>query len=260
MFLQDKVLIVTGVGPGMGSKLCRIAAEQGASVAVSARSEGFISELVEELHIAGHDAIAVPTDVSDDYQCRRLAAATVEAFGRIDGLVNSARSRTRSRQIEQADLASWPPVMDVTCFGALRMSLAVLPTMKAQQDGAIVNVGTISTVWPGSGEANYAVAKAALGGLTRHMAAEFAQYNIRVNHTRMGVLWGASIQRLVRTRAKDEGRTEQDIIDDFIRNIPLGLIPPDDECAKSVLFFVSDLARMVTGATLDINGGQYMAP
>jgi NAD(P)-dependent dehydrogenase (short-subunit alcohol dehydrogenase family) len=92
------------------------------------------------------------------------------------------------------------------------------------------------------------------------MAIEFAKYNIRVNHTRMGIMWGTSIQRYVKDRAAEEGRDEQDIVAELTRRIPLGVIPPDHECARSVLFFLSDFARMVTGTTLDINGGQYMAP
>jgi NAD(P)-dependent dehydrogenase (short-subunit alcohol dehydrogenase family) len=260
MLLNNKVIIVTGVGPGMGMKLCRIAAREGAAVAVSARSAGYIREITEEIANQGGRAIAVPTDVGDEAQCKRLAAATAEAFGRIDGLVNSARARSAPRTLEDAKLEEWGPIMDVTCFGALRMAQAVLPWMKHQTDGAIVNIGTISTVRPWIGEADYAVAKTAMGGLSRQMAAEFGKYNIRVNHVRMGWMWGVSIQRFMRKQAQTQSRSEESLIADVASRIPLGVIPPDDECAKSALFFLSDYAKMVTGATLDVNGGEYMAP
>jgi NAD(P)-dependent dehydrogenase (short-subunit alcohol dehydrogenase family) len=260
MLLAGKVIIVTGVGPGMGSKLCRVAAAEGAAVAVSARSAEYVGRIVDQIRGDGGQAIGVPTDVSDEQQCLNLTQATLAEFGRIDGLVNSARARSPHRTLEETDLTTWPQVMDVTCLGALRMSLAVLPAMKARHNGAIVNVGTIATVRPSVGEADYMVAKAGLGGLSRQMATEFGQYNVRVNHARMGWLWGASIEKYLTKQAERQRRSVEELKVEVAAQIPLGLIPPDDECAKSVLFLVSDYARMVTGATLDINGGMYMPP
>lgn len=196
--------------------------------------------------------------MGDTIQCHRLAEKTLDAFGRVDGLVNSARARGGPASLEEANLDDWEPVMSVTCYGALRMAQAVLPAMKSQRDGAIVNVGTISTVRPWPGEADYAVAKSAMGGLSRQMAAEFGKHNIRVNYVRMGWMWGTSIQRFMVRQAKAQGRTEESLMAEVTKTIPLGVIPPDQECAKSVLFFISDYARMVTGATLDVNGGEYM--
>lgn len=260
MLLSNKVVIVTGVGPGMGRKMCTIAAAEGAAVAVSARTEAFVHEVADEIRQAGGQAIAVPTDVSDESQCQRLVDETVRAFGRIDGLINSARARNPRRSLEDTDLSDWPHLMDVTCLGALRMTLAALPHMKAQRDGAVVNIGTIAEVQPSFGEADYAIAKTALGGLTKQMAGEFGKYNVRVNHARMGWLWGTSIKRYLAERAETQGVTAQSLYDEVAAKIPLGVIPPDEECAKSVLFLVSDYARMVTGATLDISGGLYMTP
>jgi NAD(P)-dependent dehydrogenase (short-subunit alcohol dehydrogenase family) len=243
----------------MGRKMCLIAAAEGAKVAVSARSEDFIRSVAEEIGAAGGQAIWVPTDVGDDEQCRRLARRTLDAFGRIDGLVNSARHRNPPATLAEGDLALWHANMDVTCFGALRMTQAVLPAMRRQQDGAIVNVSTISTVRPYPGEADYAVAKAALNGLTRQLAHELGPDNIRVNTARMGWLWGTSIQRFMTRKAAAENVPEEQLIRQVEATIPLRRIPPDEECAKSVLMLISDYARMVTGATLDINGGEYMA-
>jgi NAD(P)-dependent dehydrogenase (short-subunit alcohol dehydrogenase family) len=261
MLLKDKVVIITGVGPGMGRKMALLAAAEGAKVAVSARSEGFIKDVVGEIASGGGQAIAVPTDVADMAQCRRLADATVEAFGTITGLVNSAyRHGPMGGSFEAGDLEEWAANMNVTCFGALRMAKAVLPAMKQAGGGAIVNVGTMAAVKPMAGEEDYATAKAAMNGATRQLAREFGKYNIRVNMTRMGWLWGAAVKGYITWAAQNQGVSEQSLIDPIIKNIPLGVIPPDEECAKSVLFFVSDYSRMITGATLDVNGGEYMAP
>ncbi|HLG85698.1 MAG TPA: SDR family oxidoreductase [Alphaproteobacteria bacterium] len=260
MLLQDKVVIVTGVGPGMGRKLALIAAAEGAKVAVSARTKSFVDGVVEEIQQAGGAAIAVSTDVADMAQCENLARATLDAFGRIDGLVNSARAHGPFITFEDGDLDEWAANMQVTCFGALRMVKAVLPAMKRQGGGAIVNVSTMAALKPMTGEADYATAKGALTTATRQLANELGQYNIRVNCTRMGWMWGAPVQGYVRGQAKALGVPEAEVIAPIAKRIALGVIPPDEECAKSVLFFVSDYSKVVTGASLDVNGGEYMAP
>jgi NAD(P)-dependent dehydrogenase (short-subunit alcohol dehydrogenase family) len=259
MLLRHKTIIITGVGPGMGRQLALIAAAEGANVAIAARSQEFIAKIAQDVAAAGGEAIAVPTDVADSAQCERLAAATLKAFGRIDGLVNSAYVFGGGRPLEQHGIDEWVANMNVTFFGAMRMVQAVLPAMKAQHDGAIVNVSTRSVVQPIAGEGAYVAAKAALGGATRQLAAELGPYKIRVNAPRMGWLWGMPVQNHLRHRAKSRGVSEQEVVNEIASQIPLGVIPPDDECAKAVLFFVSDYARMVTGTSLDINGGQYMA-
>jgi NAD(P)-dependent dehydrogenase (short-subunit alcohol dehydrogenase family) len=207
----------------------------------------------------GGQAIAVPTDVGDVGQCERLAAAALEAFGRIDGLVNSAYRFSYAHKLEDNDLTEWQVTMDATCYGALRMIKAVLPAMKRQGGGAIVNISSRSVVQPVPGEGAYVVAKAAIHGATRHLAVELGAYNIRVNAPRMGWLWGVPVQNHLTHAAKTKGVPVQQLIDDIASQIPLGVIPPDEECAKSVLFFVSDYSRMVTGTSMDINGGQFMA-
>jgi NAD(P)-dependent dehydrogenase (short-subunit alcohol dehydrogenase family) len=260
MLLKDKVVIVTGVGPGMGMKLALIAAEEGAKVAAAARSTKVLDEVVKEITAKGGKAIAVQTDVADASQCNRLAAATVEAFGRIDGLVNSAYSHGPYNLFETGNLDEWQANMNVTAFGALRMCQAVLPTMKKQHAGAIVNVSSMASMKPFPGEADYAMAKGALNTATKLLASELGQYNIRVNATRMGWLWGASVKGYLAAESKASGVPEADLIKPIAAGQALGVIPPDEECAKSVLFFVSDYSKMVTGASLDVNGGAYMSP
>jgi NAD(P)-dependent dehydrogenase (short-subunit alcohol dehydrogenase family) len=259
MLLDDKVLIITGVGPGMGCKLALVGSAEGAKVAIAARSKDFIDEVAQQITAAGGQAIAIPTDVGDTTQCERLAAATLKAFGRIDGLINSAYRFRGGHKLEDNDLTEWQITMDATCYGALRMTKAVIPAMKQQGGGAIVNVSTRSVVQAISGEGAYVVAKAAMHGATRHLATELGPYNIRVNAPRMGWLWGVPVQEHLRSAAQAKGVPEQQLIDNVRNQIPLGVIPPDEECAKSVLFFVSDYSKMVTGTSMDINGGQYMA-
>jgi NAD(P)-dependent dehydrogenase (short-subunit alcohol dehydrogenase family) len=260
MLLKDKVIVITGVGPGMGRKLALIGAAEGAKLAIAARSEGFINEVAKEITDSGGEAIAIATDVCDKAQCENLAAGALATFGRIDGLINSAFRYRGGQKLEESPIEEWEATLDVTLLGTIRMVKAVLPAMKARREGSIVNVSTRSSVEPLAGEGPYVTAKTALHGLTRQLAVELGPFNIRVNAPRMGWLWGVPVQHHLRAMAEAKGISEQEIIDGIARDIPLGLIPPDDECAKSVLFFLSDYARMVTGTSLDINGGQFMAP
>jgi NAD(P)-dependent dehydrogenase (short-subunit alcohol dehydrogenase family) len=130
--------------------------------------------------------------------------------------------------------------------------------MKARREGAIVNISSKATLQPVEGQGAYALAKTALEGATRQLAGELEQYNIRVNCARPGWMWGPSVEEHLRTRAWATGEPIEALIAAIVAGIPLGVIPPDAECAKSVLFLVSDYARMITGVTLDVNGGELM--
>lgn len=259
MLLKDKVVIVSGVGAGMGQALARIAAAEGAKVALGARSKGLIEEVAADIRAKGGQAIAVPTDISSAAACEAMAAATVEAFGTIDCLVNTAYIHGAWVPVDQADPDDYAQVFDVNCLGALRMAQAVLPTFKAKKDGAVINVSTMSTVNPFTGEGGYATGKGGLNVLSRHMANDFGKYGVRVNHTRMGWIGGKPVYDFI-DRAVAGGANRDDLVSEITGRIPLGIIPHEDDCAKAVLFFLSDYARVVTGAVLDVNGGQYMAP
>jgi len=257
MILQGKTIIITGVGPGMGRKLALGCAKQGAKVGVSARSKAFIEEVAAEITEAGGEAIAVPTDVSVTADCENLAAATVAKFGRIDGLVNSAYYHPDWTTFEGADLDQWSKAYDVACMGALRMIRAVLPTMKTQGGGAIVNVSTLATRKPMIGEGGYAIAKAGLCQVTRQLAVELGGYGVRVNTSLMGWMYGAPVEHFLDGMTA-QGQDREAMVKQIISRIPLGRIPPDQDCAKAVMFLLSDFASEVTGAALDVNGGEWL--
>ena len=259
MLLKDKVIIISGVGPGMGQAMAKIAAAEGAKVGLGARNQEFLEKVLSEIKDAGGEAVAMSTDVTQSGQCAALAKAVADKFGQIDGLVNSAYNHGAWATADVANAEEWAAVYDVNCLGALRMSQAVLPMMKTQKSGAIVNVSTMATVNPFPGEAAYAASKGGLGVLTKHMAQDFGVHGIRVNACRMGWIGGAPVMGYIDTQVAG-GRPRDEVVGEITGRIPLGIIPPEDDCAKAVLYFVSDYANVVSGATLDVNGGQYMAP
>ncbi|GAB5487242.1 MAG: SDR family oxidoreductase [Parasphingorhabdus sp.] len=256
MILQDKVVIITGAGPGMGQAMCRGAAKEGAKVAISARSKDFIEELREEIKADGGEVIAVPTDVSDVGQCQNLAKTTLEKWGRIDGLVHSAYYHPDWANLEAAEIDQLAQAFDVIALGGLRMAQAVIPTMKAQGTGSIVNISTLATRKPMPGEGGYAMCKAALNQLSRQLAVELSGTGIRANTALMGWLDGVPLDGFFKNM-DDEGEAFRQ---QRASEIPVGHIPPDKDCAKTVYFLLSDYASEVTGAALDVNGGDWVAP
>ncbi|HET8613505.1 MAG TPA: SDR family oxidoreductase [Sphingomonas sp.] len=259
MLLEGKVVIISGVGPGMGQALARIAAAEGARVGLGARNKAFLDEVAADIRSNGGEAVAVATDVTSADQCRALAKTVTDTFGRIDGLVSSAYMHGEWKPVDEADAEQFAGIFNINCAGALRMAQACLPAMKQAGGGAIVNVSTMSTVNPFPGEGAYASAKGGLNALTRHMAKDFGRFGIRVNVARMGWIDGAPVQGFIDGQVA-AGRKREDVLGEVTARIPLGIIPPEEDCAKAVLWFLSDYAKVVTGASLDVNGGQYMAP
>ena len=254
MLLQDKVVIITGIGPGMGRKLALEAGKAGAKLVLAARTKDFVESVAREV---GDNAIAVTADVSKQEDCDRIAAAAIARFGRIDGLVNSAYGSAPFIPFEDGDLADWRRAMDVTVFGTLQMVKSVLPHMKAE-GGSIVNVSTMETRKTLPGHGAYVVAKVGLAGVTRQLAVELGKYKIRVNTAVMGWMWGTPVENYIGHMADAAGHSVEDFKAGVAANIALGHIPPDQDCAKAILLLLSDYSSEVTGASLDVNGGEYM--
>jgi NAD(P)-dependent dehydrogenase (short-subunit alcohol dehydrogenase family) len=261
MLLEDKVVIVSGIGPGLGIELSTLAAKEGArGVVVAARTASKLDDAEAAIRAAGCDTVVlkVPTDVADRAQCERLVERTVAAFGRIDALVNSAYVPGRFGPVESADLEDWREILDVNLFGTLQLTQAVIPVMKRQGGGAIVMINSMVTRKPVQHQGGYTTSKAALSGATAQLALELGRYNIRVNSAYMGWMWGPPVEGFLTDAAAKQGTTVEALAKGVARSIPLGRIPDDADCAKAALFLVSDYASAVTGAALDVNGGEFL--
>lgn len=255
MILSDEVVVITGVGPGLGAKLAARAAAEGAKVVMAARSTGVMEKVEAE---TGGAAIGVPCDVRNEEDCARVIDTAVSRFGAVTGLVNSAYSHPGFHDLLATPDKQLRRSMDVILFGALQMSRLAAPHMQAAGHGAIVNVGTMTTRKPMRGEGGYAVAKAALSCATQFLALELGESNIRVNSAIMGWLDGPGVRFYLEMTSQEKGITEQEVYDDIASRNPLGRIPTDDACAGAILFLLSRYASEVTGAVLDVNGGEYM--
>lgn len=262
MLLKDKTIIISGVGPGMGQALARIAANEGARVVLSARNRDFLEEVRASIEVAGGQARVVPCDIADPEQSEALARAAGEyGDGRLHGLVNSAYVHGEWSGVENADADDFARTFDVNCLGALRLTRACVPYLKG--GGAVVNVSAMAAMLPFGTEHGmemaYATSKGAMNTLSKYMAADLGRHGIRVNTCRMGWIHGAPVQEYIDSQVA-AGRSEEDVLGEITRDIPMGVIPPEDDCARAVLVLLSDYTRVVSGASLDVNGGHWMAP
>ncbi len=197
MLLKDKVVIVSGIGPGLGQELSTLAAAEGASaVVLAARTEAKLDVAEQEIQDLGLGTagLKVPTDISDERQCKALADRVVQEFGRIDVLFNSAYDPGSFEPIEEASMDGWRRAMDVNFFGTMHLTQACVHYMKDSGGGAIVMIATMVEHKPLATQGGYGSSKSALRCATKHLALELGKYNIRVNSCHMGWMWGPSVE------------------------------------------------------------------
>lgn len=266
--LNDRVALVTGSSQGIGKHTALALAGKGARVVLNARSLDKLDEAAEEIAGLGGQAVKVAGDVSTETVARKMVQAAMETWGRVDILVNNAGSgRARSGQyVPYTELSGedWIYIMEQNLKSAHLCIQAVMPLMLAQKSGSIINVSSVAghTCEPGPAgekllapiEPTYVAAKAGLNGLTRQLAKDLAPSGVRVNCVAPGVI--LSSQRLeVFWESKSEEQRQK-----VLRTIPLGRTGNPREVAGAITFLASDEASYITGVTLDVNGGMFMAP
>ncbi len=260
MLLKDKVVIVSGIGPGLGGELALEAARQGAKLVIAARTPEKLDGCEAEIRAEGlaNPVLKIPTDISDVAQCENLVEKTVAEYGRIDALINSAFNPGTFEPIEQANLDGWRAAMDVNLFGTMNLTLQCVPVMKEQGGGAIVMINSMVTRQPLASQGGYAASKAALTSATAHLALELGPHNIRVNSTYMGWMWGPPVEFYMEMMKDTHPDGAAGMKAEVEKGIPLGKIPEDGDCARVAIFLASDYSGAMTGAQVDVNGGEHM--
>ncbi len=247
--LPGKVAIVTGAGRGMGRATARTLARRGAAVVVNDVSAELAEETAAEIVAAGGKSFVVVSDISSEEQVDAMVETTLEELGSVDILVNNAGVLRATSPLEEIALAEWQLVMEVNVTGIFLCTKAVLPTMKAQMSGKIVNISSSAGRSTSTfGGAHYTTSKAAVLGLTRHTAREAAPYNINVN----AIAPGSMDTEMVRELATPEHMEREE------RSIPLGRLGTAQDEANLVAFLCSEDSSYITGATIDLNGGDLI--
>ena len=246
--LKGRIALVTGAGQGMGKAVAKALAARGAKVSVNDLDLDKAERTTEELQQDGAEAMTLPGDVIKANEVRRMVEDTVERFGAVHILVNNAGVLRPTKVIDISE-EEWDWVVEVNLKGTFLCSQAVLPAMQEAGWGRIVNFSStagknISTV----GGAHYTAAKAGILGFTRHLAKEMAEFGITVNSVCPGLI----DTEMVRSTIDDE-RTRA-----YADSFPISRLGKPEEVAELVVFLCSNRAAYITGASLDINGGDLM--
>ena len=248
--LEGRVAIVTGAGMGMGAATARLFAAKGARVMLCDIDPAGGNAVAEAIRGNGGTAAFVQADVSREDEVAAMVAHTVEVYGRLDCAVNNAAVAPDDKPIAEADMAQFDRVIAVDLKGVLLCMKYQIRQMLAQSDGrgAIVNIGSTSSVKPRPNNAAYVAAKHAVIGLTKSGAIEYADRGIRVN----AVMPGAIDTPMIRRSLERLGRTEAEVAADLTL---LGRLGKPEEVAEASLWLCSDAASFVTGHALAVDAG-----
>lgn len=246
MSFSGKVVIVTGAAQGMGRAYARLLAEQGAAVVLADLNLAGAAEVAESISATGGKALAVQVDVSDAEACNACAAAAVDAFGRIDYLVNNAGmlSAATLPPIHELGAADYQRVMGVNMHSVLYMTQAVLPALKAVGGGAIVNTSSIGS-WQTTGI--YSISKAGVNTLTVNLAHALAPFNIRVNAIAPGTTDTEGMQPIMSVEQMSQWAQ--------MLGKPTADVATPEMIARAGIFLLSDGASYINGQILPVDGG-----
>ena len=245
--LEGKKAVVTGAAQGIGQAIAECLAKAGADVAVvdleAARCADTV-QLVEQQQCQG---LALSANVGQWETVKEMVDRVVKEWGRVDVLVNNA-GITRDGLIVRMKEEDWNAVLQVNLTGTFYCIKAVLGPMAKQRYGRIINMASIVGAIGNAGQANYAASKAAVIGLTKSVAREYASRNITVNAVAPGFIDTAMTETLT-----------QEVKDTLLQQIPLGRLGQPAEVAEAVRFLASDAAGYITGQVFHVNGGMHMA-
>jgi cyclopentanol dehydrogenase len=247
--LDGKVAIITGAGSGQGAEEARMFAREGASVVATDVQEDKVRAVADEINGAGGEAIAFAHDVTEQDQWERVVAAAVERFGKIDILVNNAGigGEEGFAKLDDVDLDGWNRFMTVNATSNFLGIKSVVPEMRKNGKGSIVNISSMAGMIGGAAGVHYTSSKGATRLLSKGAAVELGPENIRVNSVHPG---------FINTPMTSVVLDDDEMREAALKNIPLGIVGEPEDVAYLVLFLASDEARFVTGAEFMIDGGQ----
>lgn len=244
--LTGKVAVITGASRGIGQAIAEYYAQAGAKVVLSSRKQDGLDPVAEGIRANGGDALAVAAHNGDKSALQSLAQAALDAYGRVDILVNNAATNPHFGTLLDAEDSLWQKTIEVNLMGNVWLTQAVVPSMRANGGGKIINIASINGLRPGRMQGIYSMTKAALISLTQTLAMELAGDNIQVNAIAPG---------LVKTKFARVLWENDEILNEALRRTPAGRIGEPEDIAGIALFLASPASAFATGQVFVVDGG-----
>jgi NAD(P)-dependent dehydrogenase (short-subunit alcohol dehydrogenase family) len=255
MKLENKTAIVTGGGRGIGKTIALTLAGEGANILISGRNRDVLETTATEIEAVGRRALITVTDVSNESQVEEMVNTALREFGQIDILVNNAGVVGPTAPVANVSRADWDEVLAVNLTGAFLCARAVIPHMVSRRSGKIINISSIAGKLAYALRSPYAASKWGMLGLSQTLALELGPHNIQVNAICPGPTAGDRMQGVIAGRAKEMGRSVEEIERLYVDGTALKRMVDPNHVAAVVLLFASEFGDSITGEALDVSAG-----
>jgi NAD(P)-dependent dehydrogenase (short-subunit alcohol dehydrogenase family) len=245
--LEGKVTLVTGASRGIGRATAIAFAQAGSDVILTSRKAEDLEKVADEIKAMSRRAVVICAHLGKSEDIKKVADASMSAFGKIDILINNAGTNPIFSSFLETEERLWDTIMSVNLKGLFFLSQSIAKFMKERGGGSIVNVSSMYAFRPGTDNAVYSISKAAVAMATKAMARELAQYNIRVNTIAPGYIRTHMLESGYAARPETEEK--------HLSNIPMGTIGNPEDIVGTMIYLASDASRYVTGHIALVDGG-----
>lgn len=260
--LTDKVIVLSGVGPGLGRSLGEEAARMGADLVLASRTPKRLERMAEVVRAHGRRALVVPTDITDEDQRKQLVEAALDEFGKVDCLINNAFGIPPMDPISTLDLEGLRTANETNVFAPLRLSALFADALAQTEDkvgGSIIMVNSCVIYSSQPEYSGYKLSKGTLEHLAQSLATELGPRGIRVNSVAPSYIYEDVNKAYFDWIAQESGRTHEEVYAEKADPTDLKRLATPDEVARAALFLASDLASAVTGQMLNVDCGEFHA-
>lgn len=253
--IKDRVAIVAASSKGLGKASALGLAKEGVKLTICSRDKDALQKTADEIASqTGADVLAITCDVSKTDEIKNVVKETINKYSKVDILINNAGGPPVGAFLDFT-LQDWQKAIELNLFSAITFSNKVIPCMKENKWGRIVNITSMSVKQPIDGLILSNTIRAGIAGLAKTISNEFAPYNILVNNVCPGRIYTDRIKQLAEQRAKRDKTSFDEAISAMENDIPVGRIGRPEELANLIVFLASERASYITGTTIQVDGG-----